>query len=76
MDSLDWIARMVFRVDEYTRLFAHEEAPTEAILQRLHNDLVELFGEILIFLFRAMAFFQKSSPREHFASPQVLSSQC
>ncbi|KAF8538273.1 hypothetical protein BDD12DRAFT_806266 [Trichophaea hybrida] len=42
--SLDQIARMIFRA-EYTKLFAHQETPTQAILQQLHDDLVELFAE-------------------------------
>ncbi|KAF8535317.1 hypothetical protein BDD12DRAFT_893306 [Trichophaea hybrida] len=68
VDSLDWIARMVFRADEYTRLFAHEEISTVAILQQLHDDLVELFKEVLLFLYRAMAHFQKSSPRRYISA--------
>jgi len=65
IDSLDWIARLVFRADEYISLFAHKEISTRAILQQLENDLVALFTEILIFLFRATVFFQKSSPSKH-----------
>jgi len=65
IDSLDWIARLVFRADEYITLFARKEISARAILQQLENDLVALFTEILIFLFRATAFFQKSSPSKH-----------
>ena len=65
IDSLYWVARLVFRADEYITLFAHEEISARAILQQLEDDLVALFTEILIFLFRATVFFQKSSPSKH-----------
>jgi len=71
IDSLDWIARLVFRADEYITLFAHEEFSARAILQQLESDLVALFTEILIFLFRATVFFQKSSPSKHNPVPKL-----
>jgi len=74
IDSLGWIARLVFRADEYITLFAQEEISTRAILQLLENDLVALFTEILIFLFRAMVYFQKSSPSKHNTCVPKLSS--
>jgi hypothetical protein len=61
VDSLEWIARIVFRADEYTKLFAHQEISAQPILRRLHDDLVALSTEVLIFLFRAREFFEKRS---------------
>ena len=73
IDSLEWIARLVFRAGEYITLFDHEEISARAILQQLENDLVALFTEILIFLFRATVFFQKSSTSKHNPVPKLSS---
>ena len=61
IESLEWIARIVFRADEYIALFTHEETSARPILQQLHDDLVALFAAILNFLFRAKMFFEKKS---------------
>lgn len=66
VDSLDWISRIVFRADEYTKMFSHQQVSARQILQRLHDDLVELFAQALEFLFRTKLFFQKSSIRKNF----------
>ncbi|KAF8541235.1 hypothetical protein BDD12DRAFT_829856 [Trichophaea hybrida] len=71
VESLDCISRIIFRADEYTRLFAHQEISTKQILQHLHGDLVQLFSEVLFFLFQAKAFFEKRSFRKLFGSNRL-----
>jgi hypothetical protein len=65
IESLDRIARIIFRADEYSRLFANEQTLGESLLQQLYDDLVELFVEVLTFLFSAMCFFKKRSLSKH-----------
>jgi hypothetical protein len=62
--SLTWIARIVFRTDQYTKFLAHQKTSTKEILQQLNEDLVQLFAEVLYFLFQAKAFFEKPSWRK------------
>ena len=63
MNSLDYIARIVFRTDTYIALFAHHEVSVE-LLRQLYDDLVSLLTEVLNFLFRAVKFFNKRTARK------------
>jgi hypothetical protein len=74
VDSLDWIARILFRADEYTKLYAHEETAAQSVLRQLQDDLVALFTEVLIFLYRAMNFFKKHTFSKHSTYFSALSS--
>ena len=71
MEHLDRIARIVFRIDTYTALFAHHETSAKDILRQIYDGLVTLFTEVLIFLFRAMRFFKKSTFRKYSISLKV-----
>ncbi|KAF8530883.1 hypothetical protein BDD12DRAFT_903538 [Trichophaea hybrida] len=68
MDSLNHIARIIFRADTYIKLFAHHEASAKDLLGQLHDDLVALFVEVLTFLFRAVKFFNKPTARRYISA--------
>lgn len=63
--ALDSIVQIVFRAEEYARLFStFSDSTSDRVFQSLQDNLVHLYAEILNFLVRATIFFQKHTLRK------------
>lgn len=49
------------RAEEYAGNFAHQKVLKEATLDQLDRNLVFLYAEVLLLLWRAQAFYDKST---------------
>lgn len=57
------VAQIVFRAEEYAKLFSTSPESTDRIFQSLQENLTHLYAEVLNFLVRTTMFFQKSTLR-------------
>ena len=64
-NALESIIQIVFRAEEYARLFStRPDTTTDRIFQSLQDNLTQLYAEVLNFLVRTTLFFRKPTLRK------------